>query len=79
MIRLLKALIYACLLVTPIVIASAIESHASTASVFYVSKSGNDSNNCLSPTTACSTISGALAKAAPGAMITSHSSPLKGT
>ena len=68
-IRFWKALIYACLLVTLIVIASAIESHATTASVFYLSKSGNDSNNCLSPTTACSSISGALAKAAPEATI----------
>ena len=66
MIRFWKAFMYACLLVMPIVIASAIESHATTANVFYVSKGGNDSYNCLSPTTACSTINGGLAKAGSG-------------
>ena len=44
-----KVFVGVCLLVTPIVLISARESHATAANVFYVSKSGNDTNNCLSP------------------------------
>lgn len=39
---------------------------ASAASMLYVSQGGNDGYDCLSPTTACATIPGALNKAASG-------------
>lgn len=41
-------------------------SHASAASTFYVAKSGNNANDCLSPAMPCFTINGALGKALPG-------------
>lgn len=36
------------------------------AGLWYVSKSGDDTHDCLSPATACATINGALAKITPG-------------
>ncbi|MFZ2095333.1 MAG: right-handed parallel beta-helix repeat-containing protein [Anaerolineales bacterium] len=64
--KLLKVLAYACLLLSLIVGVSQRDIYISAASLFYVSKSGDDLDDCLSPLTACATISAALAKAAPG-------------
>jgi len=62
MIRFMKVLFVSLLMI----IASTAEIRVSAASVLYVSTSGNDNNDCLSPVTACATIDGALTKAAPG-------------
>ena len=61
--RFLKAFLCACLVVAPTFLTSPRDLKASTASVFYVSTSGNDSNDCLSPENACSTINAAISKA----------------
>ena len=61
-----RALVCVCVLFS---LALVWASPAHAAAIWYVSAWGNDSNDCLSPETPCSTIGEALRKAAPGGMI----------
>ncbi len=77
--RFLKALICSCLIITPYILISSVIYHISAASIYYVTSSGNDTNDCVSPTTTCATINGAIAKAAPGDAILVSAETFTGT
>ncbi len=67
--RFTKTIVLIGFVVLAAVVISFDASHVSAASIFYVTKSGNDSNDCLSPATPCYSINGASGKAAPGDII----------
>jgi hypothetical protein len=66
MFRLMKTIVLVGFFILAAVILSSGISHASAASTFYVAKSGNNANDCLSPATPCYTINDALGKAVAG-------------